>query len=152
MYKVYSDGSCLGNPGPGGVGIVIVKDDKVLQKLSFGEAHTTNNQMELLASISGILYVREHYSKDETINIVSDSNYVISGSNTWIHGWKKKNWSGCKKNLDIWKLMDSVNDNCTFTWVKGHADDLYNNMADKLARKAAEKQKGLLNGNQINPN
>lgn len=151
MYKVYSDGSCLGNPGPGGVGIVIVKDDVVLKKLSFGEDATTNNIMELTAAMTGIAYVREHYSSTEQIHVISDSDYVIKGNNEWITGWLKRNWKNVK-NVELWKLMNELRANCTFQWTKGHADDMYNNMADKLARTAAETQKGLLNNGKNNPN
>lgn len=151
MYKVYTDGSCLGNPGFGGVGIVIVKDDVIVQELSYGELQTTNNIMELTAAISGILYIREHYDANNEIEVLTDSNYVVLGCNEWIHGWKKRNWNNVK-NVDLWRLMESSNANCKFTKVKGHADDVHNNIADKLARTAAEKTKKDFNNgkNQTN--
>ncbi len=151
MYKIYSDGSCLGNPGFGGVGIVIVKDDVILQKLSFSEEHTTNNIMELTAAISGILYVREHYTKDEEIEILTDSDYVVKGCNEWIIGWKKRNWKNVK-NLDLWLLMDSSKHNCKFSWVRGHADDVYNIIADDLARTAATNMKKDFNNGKNKTN
>lgn len=143
MYKIYSDGSCLGNPGPGGVGIVILKNDEVIEKLSFGEAYTTNNRMEMMATISGIAYIQEMYGNDSTITVITDSNYVVKGMNEWRHGWKKKNWKGCNKNLDLWHIIDAIGDKCTYQWVKGHNKDKYNEMADQLAQNAAREAKEM---------
>lgn len=90
MIELYTDGSCLGNPGPGGVGIVVVKNGKVLHELSLSEpTRTTNNIMELTATISGVAYVSELYP-DEKITVYTDSNYVVRGMNEWRTGWKKE--------------------------------------------------------------
>lgn len=139
MYSVYCDGSCLGNPGPGGVGIVIIKDNKVLHKLSFGEKHTTNNKMELLATISAIHFINETYGLENTIKIFTDSNYVVKGMTEWRHSWKKTNWKGCKKNQDMWKVLDVVGNKCIYQWVKAHNGDMYNEMANDLAQAAARE-------------
>lgn len=151
MYKVYTDGSCLGNPGFGGVGIVIVKDDVIVEELSYGELQTTNNIMELTAAISGILYIREHYTESDEIEILTDSDYVVKGCNEWMAGWIKRNWKNVK-NIELWRLMEASNKNCKFSWVRGHADNEYNIIADKLARTAAEKTKKDFNDgkNQTN--
>ncbi|WEM33372.1 ribonuclease HI [Escherichia phage EJP2] len=138
-FTLYTDGSCLGNPGPGGVGIVVLKDGVEDARLSFGEAHTTNNRMELMASLSGIAYVKETYGYDSKIKVISDSKYVVDGMTAWRHGWKKKNWSGCNKNLDIWQQIDILGDDCEFQWVKAHNKDFYNEIADELARTAAQE-------------
>jgi len=151
MYKVYTDGSCLGNPGSGGVGIVIVKDDVIVEELSYGEPQTTNNIMELTAAISGILYIREHYTESETIEILTDSDYVVKGCNEWMEGWIKRNWKNVK-NVELWRLMESSKKNCKFSWVRGHADDVYNIVADKLARTAAEQTKKDFNNGKTKTN
>ena len=144
MYTLYTDGSCLGNPGPGGVGIVVLKDGKELARLSFGEKHTTNNRMELLASMSGIAYVKETYGYDTNITVLTDSQYVVDGMTTWRHGWKKTNWKGCKKNQDLWRELDVLGNDCKFQWVRGHNKDHYNEIADDLAQAAAREAKEQL--------
>lgn len=142
MFTLYTDGSCLGNPGPGGVGIVVLKDGIEIDRLSFGESDiTTNNRMELLATMSGIAYVKENFGYSSKILVITDSDYVVKGMTTWRHGWKKKNWSGCKKNLDLWQSLDVLGDDCQYQWVKGHDKDKYNTIADDLAQAAARKAK-----------
>lgn len=140
MYNVYTDGSCLGNPGPGGVGIVITKNDKVLGEFSFSEPHTTNNKMELLAACAGISYIKETYGYDSIMTIYTDSSYVVRGMNEWMVGWKRKKWNNVK-NVDLWKELDNISSGCVFVWVKGHADNDYNIKADELARTAAKSVK-----------
>lgn len=134
--ELYTDGSCLGNPGPGGVGIVVVFNNAVVETLSFSETMTTNNKMELSAAIAGIHYTKEKYDVDE-MTIYTDSNYVVKGMNEWIAGWKKRNWKNVK-NIELWESLDAVSTGCTFVWVKAHADNEYNNLADKLAQDAAK--------------
>lgn len=142
MFTVYTDGSCLGNPGPGGVGILILKNGIEVDRLSFGEPEeTTNNRMELLASMSGIAYIHENFGTENKITVISDSKYVVDGMTSWRHGWKKSNWKGCKKNLDLWTVIDVLGDKCIFKWVKGHDKDKYNNIVDDLAQTAARKAK-----------
>lgn len=141
MFTVYTDGSCLGNPGPGGVGIVVLKDSVEIGRFSFGEKYTTNNRMELLAAMSGIAYVKETYGYDSTIKVMSDSQYVVKGMTEWRHGWKKKNWKGCKANLDLWQQIDVLGNDCQYEWVRGHNKDYYNEIADDLAQAAAQEAK-----------
>lgn len=136
---LYTDGSCLGNPGPGGVGIVIVIDNKIQEKLSFGDIMTTNNKMELQAAIAGIQYTKNNYPSIP-ITVNTDSNYVVKGMNEWISGWKKRNWKDVK-NVELWHMLESVSSECTFVWVKAHADNVYNNLADELAQEAARGMK-----------
>ncbi len=137
---LYTDGSCLGNPGPGCVGFVVVINNQIHDKLSFGDIMTTNNKMELQATIAGIQYVKDTYENPE-IFVYTDSNYVVRGINEWIAGWKKRNWNNVK-NDSLWKILDEISSGCKFEWVKAHADNVYNNLADQLARTAAEEMKG----------
>lgn len=133
--ELYTDGSCLGNPGPGGVGIVVLIDGEIQDKLSFGDIMTTNNQMELQAAIAGIQYVKQTYPGSE-ITVYTDSNYVVKGMTEWMDGWKKRKWNKVK-NVELWKILDNIGNECSFVWVKAHADNEYNNLADELAQEAA---------------
>jgi len=144
MFTVYTDGSCLGNPGPGGVGIVVLENGNEIGRFSFGEKYTTNNRMELLATMSGIAYVKETFGYDSKILVKTDSRYVVDGMNQWRHGWKKNKWKNCKANLDVWKELDVLGDDCQYEWVKGHNKDYYNEIADDLALAAAKEAKETL--------
>ena len=143
--EVHCDGSCLGNPGPGGVGIVIVNNGQVLEQLSFGDKHTTNNIMELTAVIAAVSYIRTELNYSDTINIFTDSNYVVQGMTSWRHGWKKKNWKNSKgkpvENLELWQMLDEIGNECTYTHEYGHSGNVYNEMADDLAKAAAREMK-----------
>lgn len=140
----YTDGACSGNPGPGGWGaILIARDgDKVLKEreLNGGEAHTTNNKMELMAAIAAL----EALDRPTSLTIVTDSSYVKDGITTWIHGWKKRGWktAGKKpvKNEDLWKRLDAATQrhDVTWEWVRGHAGHPENERADELARAGME--------------
>ena len=133
--RVYTDGSCLGNPGPGGWACVF--DDN--HKLCGSESHTTNNRMELTAVIRAIEY-------NSHITIVTDSKYVKDGIEKWVKGWKQRNWrtstGSAVKNQDLWKRLDSLTTFDTqWEWVRGHTGDPGNEQADSLARKCAEMLK-----------
>jgi len=140
----YTDGACSGNPGPGGWGAVLIARDgeTVLKEreLNGGEAHTTNNKMELMAAIAAL----EALERPSTLTIVTDSAYVKDGISSWIHGWKKRGWktAGNKpvKNEDLWKRLDAATQrhNVTWEWVKGHAGHPENERADELARAGME--------------
>lgn len=126
---VYTDGSCLGNPGPGGWAFIGLDDKKVI-KISGGEKHTTNNRMELLAVIKAIDHFRQRYS---SLVVYSDSNLTIKCAEGT---WKRR------KNLDLWNEYDRVSkfNNIRFVWVKAHNGDKYNEMVDILARRACPKK------------
>ena len=128
---IHTDGSCSGNPGPGGWGAVIHFDKEEI-KLSGGEKETTNNRMEMLAIIESLKWLREKELTEKSIEIFSDSNLIIQTMNK---GWKKK------ANQDLWAEMDKQRAwlNIKWTWVKGHADNKYNNMADELAVSETKK-------------
>jgi ribonuclease HI len=138
---IYTDGSCLGNPGPGGWGVVIRHGEEEI-KLSGGEKDTTNNRMEMMAIIEALKWVNTKSGiKKEDLNTVeieifSDSNLLIQSLNL---GWKRK------ANLDLWEKLDKQRGwlKIKWTWVKAHATNKYNNLVDKLAFAAATKiQKG----------
>ena len=138
---LYTDGACSGNPGPGGWG-AILSYNGVEKELSGGDANTTNNRMELLAVISGLEALKEPCR----VELYSDSKYVIDGlSKGWAASWRKNGWRKADKkpalNPDLWeKLLDLAEiHQLRYHWVKGHADNPYNNRCDGLA--VAESQK-----------
>ena len=137
--QVYTDGSCLGNPGPGGYGAILIYNDS-RRELSDGYAHTTNNRMEMLACIKGLQALTETCE----VTLTTDSQYVRQGITQWIHNWKKRGWKTAAKqpvkNSDLWKLLDSAQEKhkVTWQWVKGHSGHPENERCDDLAREAAE--------------
>jgi len=141
-FKVYTDGACIGNPGPGGYAAVILnsKSEK-LQTVSGSAKDSTNNRMELKAVIEALKIL----PKNSTIDLYSDSSYVLKGLSSWIEGWKKNGWKTSSKkevaNQDLWQELDYLasNFNLNYQKVKGHSGDFYNEEVDKLAKKEAEK-------------
>jgi len=140
---IYTDGSCLGNPGPGGWAAILVYGD-VEKELSGGEADTTNNRMELMAAIAAL----EALTRPVACTITSDSVYLKDGITRWIHGWKKNGWKTAAKkpvkNKDLWERLDTAlgRHNVSWEWVKGHAGHPMNERCDDLARAEAERIKG----------
>ncbi|AXI83409.1 ribonuclease HI [Xylella taiwanensis] len=142
---VYTDGSCLGNPGPGGWAVLLRYADKE-KELVGGEANTTNNRMELMAAIMAL----ERLSEPCQIQLHTDSQYVRQGITEWMSGWIRRGWKTAAgdavKNRDLWERL------CTATqrhrvewcWVKGHNGDLDNERVDLLARAQAMVQRGTL--------
>ena len=139
--QAITDGSCLGNPGPGGWACILRYGERQ-KEMSGGEPHTTNNRMELTAAIRALDALTEACA----IEVVTDSEYVMKGITTWIHGWKKKGWlTAAKKpvvNQDLWQALDEqVNRHrAIWTWTKGHANHADNNRCDELATRAAREQ------------
>jgi ribonuclease HI len=139
MIKIYTDGSCLNNPGNGGWAAIINHNGNVV-KISGSEKETTNNKMELMAPIKAL----QKIDKDEKIEIYTDSKYVKLGITEWIHKWKKNNWQTSKKetvkNKDLWiQLYDLTSSfEISWIWVKAHAGNTLNEEVDLLAKKAAE--------------
>ena len=137
MVRIFTDGACSGNPGIGGWGVVIIIDKKEPIFLKGGERHTTNNRMELMAAIQSILFFDE---KNE-LEIFTDSKYLKDGIESWIYKWKQNGWKTSNKkavkNKDLWIELDRVisNHNINWNWVKGHANNEFNEKADYLARK-----------------
>ena len=141
MITIYTDGACSGNPGVGGWGVVILENNKDPIYLNGGEDNTTNNRMELIAAINAILYFKEKKS----LVIYTDSKYLKNGIESWIkklklNGWKTSN-NKAVKNKDLWmKLDEGISHHIIdWNWVKGHANNEFNEKADFLARKYIEK-------------
>jgi ribonuclease HI len=133
--EIWTDGACSGNPGPGGWGVLLRKGD-IEKELYGGEPDTTNNRMELMATIKAL----EALKKPCTLTIYTDSNYVKNGITSWIKGWLAKNWrtagGQAVKNKDLWQnlLTATKPHTITWKWVKGHSGDVNNDRADTLAR------------------
>ena len=138
MIKIYTDGSCLGNPGNGGWAVIII-DDKKKTHIKGSKKDTTNNQMELLAPIKALKKI----PKGSNVQIFTDSKYVKSGITEWIHNWKKNGWKTANKqpvkNKDLWTELDLMTSEfeIKWGWVKGHSTDKLNNEVDLIARDAA---------------
>ena len=142
--KIYTDGACVGNPGPGGwAAIILLKNGK--KELFGGEKLTTNNRMELTAAIKALEYFTKQEEKQPSkkhIRIFTDSTYVKEGITVWINSWEKNNWktAGKKnvKNIDLWKKLKELiqTSQVEWNWVKGHSEDPMNDLADKLAKEA----------------
>ena len=138
MIKIYTDGSCLGNPGNGGWAAIIIEDEKKTQ-IKGSKKDTTNNQMELLAPIKALKKI----PKGSNVQIFTDSKYVKSGITEWIHNWKKNGWKTANKqpvkNKDLWTELDLLTNEfkLKWIWVKGHSTDSLNNEVDLIAREAA---------------
>lgn len=144
MKKItlFSDGSALGNPGPGGYGVILRYGDKE-RIISGGEEHTTNNRMELLGVIEGLRALKEPCD----VTIISDSSYVIKGINEWLDGWIKRNFAKVK-NPDLWEeyIRVAKPHRINGLWVRGHNGHPENERCDVIAKEEAEKfKKGLKN-------
>jgi ribonuclease HI len=139
MIEIYTDGSCLENPGNGGWA-AIINDDGKIKKISGSEKNTTNNRMELMAPIAALSKI----TKKKKVQIFTDSQYVKMGITNWIHNWIKNNWQTSKKedvkNKDLWlnlyKLTQSHD--VEWHWVKAHAGNTLNEEVDALAKDAAK--------------
>ncbi|WP_028024675.1 ribonuclease HI [Enterovibrio calviensis] len=140
QVEIFTDGSCLGNPGPGGYGVVL-RYKQHEKEMSEGFELTTNNRMELLAAIMGLASLKEPCS----VVLTTDSQYVRQGITQWIHNWKKRGWKTADKkpvkNADLWQKLDTESQRHTidWQWVKGHAGHPENERCDELARAGAEK-------------
>ena len=139
QVTIYTDGACRGNPGPGGWGALIMFDS--MEKEIFGGKNdTTNNQMELLAAIEGLTTLKEPCS----VELFTDSKYVMDGITQWIKNWKKNNWKTAAKkdvkNKELWQKLDHLisKHQVQWNWVKGHSGDAGNETADLLANKGID--------------
>jgi len=136
---IFTDGSCLGNPGPGGYGVVMSYNGHK-KELSRGFKLTTNNRMELLATIEGLNALNEKCQ----VHLTTDSQYVRQGITAWIKGWKRNGWKTSSKqpvkNVDLWQALDQAasQHQVEWHWVKGHSGHPENERCDELARTAAE--------------
>lgn len=161
--KIYTDGSSLGNPGPGGWGVVIITNEELgiknknpkteIIEIGGCEKDTTNNRMELMAVIEALKYLptrKDLVGRDVTI--FADSNYVLLGITNWIHNWEKNNWKTANKkpvlNQDLWKelinLIRNYKGKINWEKVKGHSGHIYNDKADEIATGCATSQKNYI--------
>jgi len=145
LIEVYTDGSCLGNPGTGGWAFLILREIGDINHFGY-QQNTTNNQMELTAAINALEFIKEN----DEVTLFTDSSYVKNGITSWIVNWKKNNWLTSSKkpvlNKDLWIQLDEYTQcrDITWTWIKAHqsndnTDAIYNNMADELATGAIKK-------------
>ncbi len=141
QVELFSDGSCLGNPGPGGYGVLLRYGNNE-KRLAQGYKLTTNNRMELLGAIEGLRALKQACSVDLT----TDSQYVRQGITQWIHNWKRNGWRTSDKkpvkNADLWQQLDQQcqRHQISWHWVKGHAGHAENEIVDELARSAAQSR------------
>lgn len=139
QLEIFTDGSCLGNPGPGGYGAVLKYQGHV-KELAQGYQLTTNNRMEMLATIKALEILKEPCK----VTVTTDSQYVRQGITGWVNNWVKNNWQTASKqpvkNVDLWKALYKQNKrhNIDWQWVKGHSGHPDNERCDDLARTAAE--------------
>ena len=136
---IYTDGACRGNPGPGGWG-ALIKFESAEKEIFGGQPDTTNNQMELSAAIEGLAALKEPCS----VELFTDSKYVMDGITQWIQNWKKNNWRTAAKkdvkNKELWQKLDQLisQHQVQWHWVKGHSGDEGNEAADLLANKGID--------------
>ncbi|ARB91382.1 ribonuclease HI [Legionella longbeachae] len=140
IVEIYTDGACKGNPGPGGWG-VLLRCKGQEKTLHGGEAHTTNNRMELMAAIKGL----EALKRSCIVDLYTDSQYLRQGMLDWLPNWKMKGWRNSKKepvkNADLWMMLDELasRHQINWHWVKGHSGHLENELVDALANQAIEE-------------
>jgi ribonuclease HI len=138
--SIYTDGSCHGNPGPGGYAAVIVNPDGTHREIVGGDPATTNNRMEMIAAIVAL----EAFPHGTELRIVSDSRYLVDGMNEWLDDWKARGWKTSKKktpeNLDLWRRLNSLamRRKVEWEWIRAHNGDQFNELADRLANEAAK--------------
>ena len=142
---LYTDGACSGNPGPGGWGAILMFGEHE-RELSGGDDHTTNNRMELMGAIEGLQALKEPCS----VALYTDSKYVADGlQKGWAKGWRAKGWKKADGkpalNTDLWERLLNLSETHALEihWVKGHADNVYNNRCDELAVGESLKRKAL---------
>lgn len=139
VVRIYTDGACSGNPGPGGWGAVLIFGENILE-LNEGFRLTTNNRMEILAVVNSLSKLK----RSSEVVVISDSKYLVDAINKgWVQRWKSNAWRRNKKdmasNVDLWELLlvQLQRHQVKFEWVKGHSGDTYNDLADKLAVEAS---------------
>jgi len=137
---IYTDGSCEGNPGPGGFAAIIEEEGET-RDVTGGDPHTTNNRMELKAVIAGLAALEE----TSQVRIVTDSQYVAKGMTSWIHGWRRKGWKTASgspvKNRELWEELYTLakRHQVQWEWVRGHDGHPGNERADTLAKEAVPR-------------
>ena len=141
--EIFTDGACLGNPGPGGWAVLLRFGDRE-SELVGGARHTTNNRMELMAAIAGL----EALTRPCSVRLTTDSRYVMDGIRSWLPAWKRNGWRTAArnpvKNIDLWQRLDTAaaRHEIEWLWVRGHAGHAENERVDALARQQAEREGG----------
>jgi ribonuclease HI len=145
IQRIYTDGACSGNPGPGGWGTVLYTAAGLAHELGGRAAQTTNNRMEMQAAISGLTWLRDRGQRD-AVTVYTDSEYVLKGITQWIAGWKRRGWVNSAKkpvlNRDLWEVLDALTIDLNQTldrplrwiYVRGHSGDPGNERCDTIAR------------------
>jgi ribonuclease HI len=140
LVCIYTDGACRGNPGRGGWGVTL-QYGETLKKLYGGDPETTNNRMELMAAIQAL----ESLTRPCTVQLHTDSKYVLQGITEWLPNWKKRRWKTANghpvKNEDLWRRLDAVTlkHSIKWIWVKGHSGNMGNELADQLANQGIDE-------------
>jgi len=140
VVKIYTDGACRGNPGPGGWGVLLC-DGAGERELYGADAKTTNNRMELMAAIQGL----EALTETRQVALITDSQYVKNGITQWLANWKRKGWLTANKkpvkNIDLWQRLDEIasRHDIDWQWVKGHSGHVENERADQLANRGIDE-------------
>ncbi|MGK7908326.1 MAG: ribonuclease H [Synechococcus sp.] len=140
-WKIYTDGGCSPNPGPGGWGYVVVENGEPVHECFGGEPHSTNNRMELTAIIEALNYCQKNAEQWGKVTIYSDSNLCVQTYNTWMSGWEKRGWKRSKGpvvNLDLVKQLAAMkkrSSNIQLVWIKAHNGETWNEYADRLTYK-----------------
>ena len=137
--KIYTDGSCWGNPGPGGWAAILITPGH-RKEINGAEPQTTNNRMEITAALEAL----KALNQPSVVQLFTDSSYLVNAATEWIPGWKARGWKrkdGVLLNADLWQELDRemARHEINWTWVKGHAGNRYNERADELANKAIRK-------------
>lgn len=145
VEKIYTDGACSGNPGPGGWGTVLYFADGGIHEMGGGARQTTNNRMEMQAAIAGLTWLRDS-GQTQAVAIYTDSEYVLKGITQWIAGWKRRGWVNSAKkpvlNRDLWEQLDQVTTDVNqaldkplqWVYVRGHSGNVGNERCDTIAR------------------
>ncbi len=139
VVKIYSDGACWGNPGPGGWAAILITPGH-RKEISGAEPQTTNNRMEITAALEALKALKG----PSVVQFYTDSSYLVNAATAWLPGWKARGWKrkdGVLLNADLWQELDRemAKHQVSWTWVKGHAGNRYNEWADELATKAIRK-------------
>lgn len=151
ITRIYTDGACSGNPGPGGWGTVIYFQNDDIHELGGGAAQTTNNRMEMQAAIAGLEFLLTT-AQTAPVSLHTDSEYVLKGITQWISGWKRRGWKNSAKkpvlNRDLWEVLDGLHQKAnqqlekpvSWIYVRGHSGDVGNERCDTIARAFAAGQ------------
>lgn len=140
--ELFVDGACSGNPGPGGWAFILIKDKQIIVSKSGACNPTTNNIMELLSIVNGLKFIYDNNLQDRAVRVFSDSAYCVNGLNSWILNWERNGWLTSTKepvkNKELWQVIQAYSSEMevSFEKVKGHSNNIYNQMADKLAVEA----------------